>query len=143
MNGYFDDVTIRDYAPALKEAIRRRREHTLDFESEAQLGRMCINIAMWAMTSAYNKGKLWTELAFSQDFRADIVLGVVSGLDKVDIEREPKEVLIYLFNVGRTTINDRIKNMSAKKRTADIVPIDDVPNIETDFYSITINKETP
>lgn len=130
---YYDDSSLRNYAPALKEAIIQRRARCIDFETDNLLGRICINIAMWAMADSVAREIIPVTMT-TPDFRSDIVQAVVSGLDKVELGREPKEMLMYLFKVGKTAINDRRKYMSRSKRIHNDVELEKAC-VTTDFYS--------
>ena len=124
-----------EYAPALKAAIILRRMGTIDEETDKELGRMCVKVSYWAINEMAREGKLFEEYAKDYDFVMDVAVGVISALDKVDIERTAKEILIYLKRVGRTTAKDRLASMTCKKRTGQVVNIEGM-QIKTDFYAI-------
>lgn len=124
-----------EYAPALKEAIVLRRMGTIDEETDKELGRMCVKVSYWAINEMVREGKLFEEYAKDYDFVMDVAVGVISALSKVDLERTAKEILIYLKRVGRTTAKDRLASMTCKKRTGQVVNIENM-QIKTDFYAI-------
>lgn len=122
-----------EYATALKEAIKMRREGTIDSATDDQLGLFAYNIAQWAIATSVQKGQLW--IAFSQDidFQSDVLVKVVEYLDKVNLDREPKEILIYLYRVARSAIRDLVDKANTGKRKHEEACIDGV-SITTDFY---------
>lgn len=124
-----------EYAPALKAAIILRRMRTIDEETDKELGRMCVKVSYWAINEMVREGKLFEEYAKDYDFVMDVAVGVISALGKVDLERTAKEILIYLKRVGRTTAKDRLASMTCKKRTGQVVNIENM-QIKTDFYAI-------
>lgn len=124
-----------EYAPALKAAIILRRMGTIDEETDKELGRMCVKVSYWAINEMVREGKLFEEYAKDYDFVMDVAVGVISALSKVDLERTAKEILIYLKRVGRTTAKDRLASMTCKKRTGQVVNIENM-QIKTDFYAI-------
>lgn len=140
MSNSLDMPKMMNYADALKEALKMRRNRTIDVATDVQLGRMCSNIAMWAMVDAYNLGKITNRMFWSHDFRADVVLSVVAKIDSLDLGKSPKEIVVYLHKVGETSINDKLKFMHRKKRTGELVEIMDA-DIKTDFYSNIIHDK--
>lgn len=123
----------KEYASALKEALGMRRNGTIDRATDDQLGLFAYNIAQWAMATSVQKGKLWRSFSQDPDFQSDVIMGVVSYLDKVDLDRNPKEILVYLYRVALSTIRDLIDKANAAKRQHDEV---DVPEVilTADFY---------
>lgn len=132
---FFVTNKYEEYAPALKAAIVLRRMGTIDEETDKELGRMCVKVSYWAINEMVHEGKLFEEYAKDYDFVMDVAVGVISALNKVDLERTAKEILIYLKRVGRTTAKDRLASMTCKKRTGQVVNIESLP-ITTDFYAI-------
>lgn len=123
----------QEYASALKEALGMRRNGTIDRATDDQLGLFAYNIAQWAMASSVQKGKLWRSFSQDPDFQSDVIMGVVSYLDKVDLNRNPKEILVYLYRVALSTIRDLIDKANAAKRQHEESDIDGI-TLKADFY---------
>lgn len=122
-----------EWATALKEALMMRRDGTIDRETDMQLGIFAYNIAQWAIASSLKKKQLWVSFAWNIDFQNEVLLKVVEYLDKVSLERTPKEILVYLYRVARSAIRDLVGKANTAKRKHEDVCIDGV-TILTDFY---------
>lgn len=122
-----------EYATALKEALKMRREGTIDRATDAQLGLFAYNIAQWAIATSVQKKQLWCSFSQDADFQSDVLVKVVEYLDKVDLKREPKEIIVYLYRVARSTIRDLVDKANTGKRKHDEVLLDNA-SIMTDFY---------
>lgn len=122
-----------EYATALKEAIRMRREGTIDSATDDQLGIFAYNIAQWAIATSVQKGQLWIKFSQDIDFQSDVLVKVVEYLDKVNLDRNPKEILVYLYRVARSAIRDLVDKANAGKRKHEEASIDGM-SITTDFY---------
>ena len=136
-----------EYADALVEALRMRRNGTITAELDNMLGQITYSIAHWSIGSMVAKGKLWKDLGNDPDVLSDVVLGVARYLDKVDLDRPSRSVLMYLKKAGDNAIKDMLRYRNAKKRQRDEVDLDSAV-IETDFYgqrtgrtAIAINTE--
>ena len=123
----------KEYATALKEALKMRREGTIDRATDDQLGLFAYNIAQWAMASSVQKGKLWRTFSQDPDFQSDVTMGVIAYLDKVNLDREPKEILVYLYRVALSTIRDLIDKANAAKRLHEECDIEEM-TLTCDFY---------
>lgn len=122
-----------EYAGALKTALELRKAGKLPAAAEEQLGIMVQNIARWAIGTGVSKGKLWRTVADDEDFRAHVVMRVCMKLDRVDVTREPKEIISYLYRVAVTDgISGWLDMAGAKKRQADIVSMYDEA-VQVDF----------
>lgn len=110
------------YAEPLKAALIARRDGTATAQTDTDLGNIAFSIAQWAIGTAVRKGKLYRTFSQDPDFQGDIVAEVVEYMDLVDCERAPKEILVYLYNVARHCIKDRIRYFNADKRQHDEVP---------------------
>lgn len=110
------------YAEPLKQALIDRRDGRATPETDTALGNMAFSIAQWAIGTAVRKGKLYRTFSQDPDFQGDILAEVVEYMDRVDCGREPKEILVYLYNVARHCINDRIHYFNAGKRQHEEVP---------------------
>lgn len=122
-----------EWAEALKCALTMRLDGTIDRETDRQLGVFAYNIAQWAIASSLKKGHLWFSFAKSSDFQSDVLLKVVEYLDRVNLERRPKEILVYLYRVARSAIRDLVDKANAAKRKHDEACIDCV-SLTADFY---------
>lgn len=122
-----------EWATALKEAIKMRREGTIDRATDDQLGLFAYNIAQWAIASSVQKGQLWIEFSQDIDFQGDVLVKVVEYLDKVNLDREPKEILVYLYRVARSAIRDLVDKANTGKRKHEEACIEGA-TIVTDFY---------
>lgn len=115
-----------EYAEALKEALKLRRDGTITSELDDQLGIMAHSIAQWAIASAVKAGKLWRTWSTDVDFQANVLFGVVKKLDSVDLDREPKEIIMYLYRVGRSAIKDQLHYAGAAKRQHEEISLDGI-----------------
>ena len=122
-----------EYASALKSALTMRREGTIDRDTDNQLGLFAFNIAQWAIAQSVVKGQLWRSFSRDPDFNSDVLCTVVSYLDRVNLDREPKEILVYLYRVARSAIRDLVKKATAGKRQHEECDIDRA-TVATDFY---------
>ena len=112
-----------EYAAALKSALAMRREGTIDRDTDNQLGLFAFNIAQWAIAQSVVKGQLWRSFSCDPDFNSDVLCVVVAYLDRVNLDREPKEILVYLYRVARSAIRDLVKKedlRAALKMSPDI-----------------------
>lgn len=122
-----------EYATALKEALKMRREGTIDRATDDQLGLFAYNIAQWAIAASVQKKQLYRSMSGDIDFQSDVLAVVVSYLDKVDLDRQPKEILVYLYRVARSAIRDLVDKATAGKRQHEEVDFDGYV-LTTDFY---------
>lgn len=122
-----------EYAAALKSALAMRRDGTIDRETDSQLGLFAYNIAQWAIAQSVLKGQLWRSFSQDPDFNSDVLCTVVLYLDRVNLDRAPKEILVYLYRVARSAIRDLVKKATAGKRQHEECDIASA-TIATDFY---------
>lgn len=122
-----------DYADALKEALALRREGTASRAVDDQIGIMAHSIAQWSISVALSQRKLWKELAHDPDFQSEVLLGILRKLDTVSLDREPKEIVKYLYMVGRSAIKDKLHYNGASKRSGITVPLDGITRT-ANFY---------
>ena len=122
-----------EYAVALKDALALRRIGIIDSEMNDQIGIFCWNIAQWAIARDVKYGKLWRTFSQDADFQSDVCTSVLSYVDKVNLDREPKEILVYLYRVARSAIRDLVKKATAGKRQHEECDIDSA-TVATDFY---------
>lgn len=122
-----------EYAEALKSALIMRRERTIDRDTDNQLGLFAFNIAQWAIAQSVVKGQLWRSFSGDPDFNSDVLCAVVSYFDRVNLDREPKEIIVYLYRVARSAIRDLVKKATAGKRQHEECEIESA-TVATDFY---------
>lgn len=122
-----------EYAAALKSALAMRRDGTIDRETDSQLGLFAYNIAQWAIAQSVINGQLWRSFSRDPDFNSDVLCTVVLYLDRVNLDRAPKEILVYLYRVARSAIRDLVKKATAGKRQHEECDIDSA-TVATDFY---------
>lgn len=122
-----------DYAEALKEALVLRRAGSIDRAVDDMLGHILYSISQWAIAEAVRAGKLWRTFSQDVDFQSEVLLAVVNYANKVDLERRPREILVYLKKCGRSAIRDQIMKANALKRQHESTELDGAV-IRTDFY---------
>lgn len=128
-----DVLKNTEYAGALKEALVLRRDGTITAQMDEQLGLFIYSIAAWSIGAMVQERKLYHELAEDIDFKSEVVLGVSKYIDRVDLSREPKEIIRYLSMAGRNAITDILKRNSRTKRQHEDVAIQDA-DITANFY---------
>ena len=122
-----------EYAEALKKAIELRRLGRITKSENDQLGIFLYNVAKWAIAHSIENGKLWFSFAKDYDFQMSITATVIDYADRVDLDRKPKEILVYLFRVARSAIRDMVKKATAGKRQHEECEIESA-TLSTDFY---------
>lgn len=128
-----------EYAHALKDAIVMRRSGKIDMATDDALGHICNSIAEWATAEMVLKGKLWRTFSQDEDFRAHVRLHVVKALDKVALDKAPREMLVYLKTSGVNSINHYIRDANRLKRKHEDVDIFD-SDAKSDFYGRHIKE---
>lgn len=128
-----------EYATALKQALTERRAGTIDGPTDTQLGILCHNIAAWGIADMLAGGHLQREHVRDEDFRSEITLQVVRKIDSVSLDREPKEILVYLYRVARNAVHDYTKKMGRAKRQHVDVDLERV-TMESDFYGNPVGR---
>lgn len=122
-----------DYAVALKEALVMRREGTIDPATDDQLGLFAYNIAMWAIADRVKAGMFPESYRGDADFLGDVVASFVARFDTVDLSREPKEIIKYLYTCASRAAKDLRKRDTRAKRKHDDVDIESATMV-ADFY---------
>lgn len=122
-----------EWATALKEALTMRRNGTIDRETDDQLGLFAYNITQWAIATDVQKGKLYRSMSTDPDFQSDVLLMVVSYLDKVDLNRQPREILVYLYRVAKSAIRELIIKVNRPMRKHEDCDIDGI-TLSSNFY---------
>lgn len=113
-----------EYADALKEALMMKRDNTITRDIDDQLGHLLYSISQWSIASAVKSGKLWRTFSQDEDFQSDVLCAIVAYSNKVDLDRRPKEILTYLYKVGRSAIRDLILSANALKRQHEDVALE-------------------
>lgn len=122
-----------EYAEALKEALILKRSGNILPAIDNELGHILYSVSQWAIAEAVKAGKLWRTFSQDPDFQSDVLCNVISHSNTVDLNREPKEILIYLKRVGRSAIRDKIIYANRHKRQGELVGLEGVI-MEADFY---------
>lgn len=122
-----------DYADALKEALVMRRAGTIDRAVDDMLGNLLYSISQWSIAEAVRAGKLWRTFSQDPDFESEVLVAIVNYANKVDLDRRPKEILVFLKKCGRSAIRDLIMKANALKRQHEEVPLDGAI-VHTNFY---------
>lgn len=134
MHGEFMQSQQRtEYATALKEALIMRRDGTITYDVDEQLGLIAYSIANWAICDALRRNKLWHSTADDTDFRSEVMSEVCRYFDRVSLDRQPKEILVYLKNVGYHAITDYLKRIRCQKRQHEDVDLSSAL-LTADFY---------
>ena len=111
-----ENLTGREYAPQLKDALVARKDGSITAQQEYDLGVYANSITQWAIASEVTAGKLYRTQSQDPDFQCDILAEVVKYLDRVDLAREPREILVYLYRVARHATMDWTRARKAAKR---------------------------
>lgn len=122
-----------DYADALKEALVMRRNGTIDAPTDDQLGVFAYNIAMWAIADHVNAGRLPETYRNDADFRGDVLAMFLGKIDTVDLDRQPKEIIKYLYSCAFTSAKDLRKRDTRGKRKHEDVDLE-CATLVSDFY---------
>lgn len=122
-----------DYSEALKGAIARRRDNTITRAEDDLLGRLVYNIARWAVAD-YSRERLSDE-----DLIGEIQLHLVTVLDRIDIDRPGKAIIMYLKRAGDNRLISIDRANGRQKRTGELVSIEDIP-LATDFFGRPIKN---
>ena len=122
-----------EYADALKEALVMKRNGTITEAIDTELGHLLYSVSLWAIAEAIKAKKLLAEVGNDEDFKSDVLCSIVAYSNRVDLNRKPKEIIIYLKKIGRSAIRDKIMYMGAQKRQREDVPLDGVV-MTSDFY---------
>ncbi|MBO7471014.1 MAG: hypothetical protein J6T78_04020 [Bacteroidaceae bacterium] len=122
-----------EYATALKEAIILRQKGTIPRDIDDMLGVFANSITHWVIVDAVKNGRLWLEHSNDEDFQCNVRLGILKQLDKVDTNRQPKEIIKYLFRVGTSAIRDQLLYLNRDKRKHEEIEIESAI-VTTDIY---------
>jgi hypothetical protein len=129
LNNKFGD----DYAEALKEALKMKRSGVIPAPIDDELGHLLYSVSQWGIAEEVKRGRLWRTLSQDVDFQSDILCAVVVSSGKVNLDRNPKEILVYLKQSVKNAIGMKIRYMNRHKRKHEDVTLDGV--VETsDFY---------
>lgn len=123
----------QNYADALKEALELKRNGTIPAAIDDELGHILYSISQWSIATYVTGGKLWRTWSQDPDFQADILCSIVAYSNKVNLERRPKEILTYLYKIGRSAIRDKIMAANALKRQHEEQSLNGIIE-ESDFY---------
>lgn len=127
------DKRTFEYATALKEALVLRRTKHITPQLDDMLGVIAISLTKWSLIDKVSAGALTTNHLDDPDFFAQCVCSVVSYFDKVDLDRQPKEILLYLKSVAASSARDQVLKENTAKRKHDECDADGVIQL-ADFY---------
>lgn len=127
-----------EYAEALKAALLDRQAGTITAQVDTQLGLFLQNVTRWAICDMVKKGKLWRTYSTDTDFQSEILLAVCAKLDKLDLNRKAKEIIVYLKKIAQNRIRNYIRDMSRDKRKHDDVELIECDRA-TDLYGRILN----
>lgn len=131
-------ILHEEYADALKEALIARKAGTIDAATDNQLGLFLQNVSRWAIASQVKAGKLWRTVSQDEDFQADVLMHVCSKLDQLELDREPKEIIVYLKTAAQNKCRNYVRDMSRQKRQHDDVELIECDKA-TDIFGNIIN----
>lgn len=123
----------REYASALREALRMRKAGTITPAIDEQLGLFIYNIANCEISSMIVKKKLFRDQANDPDFLSDVVAGVAKYIDRVNTDMDPPAIFAYLRMAAHNAITDIQKKMSRGKRQHEDVELGDA-KLVANFY---------
>lgn len=123
----------REYASALREALRMRKDGSITPPIDEQLGLFIYNIANCEISSMIVKRKLFRDQANDPDFLSDVVAGVTKYIDRVNVEMDPPAIFAYLRMAAHNAITDIQKKMSRGKRQHEDVELGSL-NLVANFY---------
>lgn len=122
-----------DYAEALKEALKMKRDGNIPPIIDNELGHLLYSVSQWGIAEEVSRGRLWRTLSQDVDFQSDILCSLVVSSGKVDLDRNPKEILVYLKQSVKNAIGMKIRYLNRHKRKHEDVTLEGV--VETsDFY---------
>ena len=123
----------REYAFALREALRMRKAGTITPPIDEQLGLFIYNIANCEISSMILKKTLYREQAHDPDFLSDVVTGVTRYIDRVNTDMDPPAIFAYLRMAAHNAITDIQKKMARGKRQHEDVEIGSL-KLVANFY---------
>lgn len=137
-----DNLTGKEYAPQLKIVLVARKDGNITAKQEHDLGIYANSITQWAIASEVTAGKLYRTQSQDPDFQCDILAEVIKYMDRVDLSREPKEILIYLYRVARHATMDWTRAKNAAKRAHEEVDFADMV-ATSNFYGKSLWASAP
>lgn len=123
----------REYASALREALRMRKDGIITPPIDEQLGLFIYNIANCEISSMIVKKKLYRDQANDPDFLSDVVAGVTKYIDRVNVEMDPPAIFAYLRMAAHNAITDIQKKMARGKRQHEDVELGSL-KLVANFY---------
>lgn len=129
----------REYASALREALRMRKDGSITPPIDDQLGLFIYNIANMEISCMILKKTLYREQAHDPDFLSDVVAGVTKYIDRVNTDMDPPAIFAYLRMAAHNAITDIQKKMSRGKRQHEDVEIGSV-KLVANFYGEATGK---
>lgn len=127
------NLTGTEWEGALKDALIARRDGTISHEVDDLLGIMVSNLTKWGVRDAIRKGTLYVQAQDDIDFMCDMRVALLSKLDRVDLERHPRQIIGYLKRTVDNAIVSRLRYDGRLKRVHEDVSLEDT-ELAADFF---------
>lgn len=125
--------TSEDSSNAFKEALVMRSAGTITRPMDDMLGTIIYNIARWAVAES-NPANLGDE-----DFISDVQLHLLMKLDKADLNRSGKALMVYFKTAADRKIVSMYRYNGRQKRTGTLVELEP-RTVATDIYGRIIER---
>lgn len=135
------------YAPdrydeeAVKEAIVLRRNGSISKELDDLLAYLVTSITKWALVEKVQARKITKQDLDDYDFFSTCILAVLMYIDKVDLNKDGKQIIKYLYKVAASAARDQVRARNAKKRRHVEVQQDEFTYTQVaDFWGNPVRK---
>ena len=125
--------TSEDSSNAFKEALVMRSTGTITRPMDDMLGVIIYNIARWAVADD-NPANLSDE-----DFISEVQLHLLMKLDKADLTRSGKALMVYFKTAADNKIVSMYRYNGRQKRTGTLVELEP-RTVATDIYGRIIER---
>lgn len=125
--------TSEDSSAAFKEALVMRANGTITRPMDDMLGIIIYNIARWAVAES-NPANLGDE-----DFISDVQLHLLTKLEKADLNRSGKALMVYFKTAADRKIVSMYRYNGRQKRTGTLVELEP-RTVATDIYGRIIER---
>lgn len=126
--------TSKDVSEALKAALILRRDGKMDRATEDMLGMVIYNIARWAVADSSSAS------LDDEDLISELQLHILKKLDKANLDRHGKAVLVYLKRAADHKIIDMHRASHRQKRSGELVELEPF-TVACDIYGRIINEQ--
>lgn len=126
--------TTQDVSEAFKAALILRRDGKMDPLTENMLGTVIYNIARWAVADSARVS------LDDEDLISDIQLHLLTKIDKADLNRHGKAILVYLKHAADRKIIDIYRAAHRQKRTGELVELEPF-TVACDIFGRIIEKQ--